>query len=265
MHEPSPRAFESLKTKFSEPGFGNIHLSDTALGGMKPQETRNLNPWTFGWSPPSPNAIQAPAAPPPQLSNANSPAAVSLYSTNGPAGGNEVDQRHLAFQHQSVPLEQPPPRRLGGLIEKVGENSMDSIVGLLEVEEQDASVLPPSSTATAWMDSVLTETSSNTVDMLSLNCNGCEYELLQNLMSNHKLQYFDRLQLIWDKSPGLGEDRRQRRCKMEEEMMKTHALRFYSSSGWEGWERIQKDQRSFLGELITSISSWQPLRKRSPN
>ena len=78
------------------------------------------------------------------------------------------------------------------------------------------------------------------IDLLSLNCEGCEVALLETLLSQNYIESIPEVQLSWhplDTIPNVKE----RRCRIRAELSRTHDLYYSFHFSWESW--VRKDLR----------------------
>jgi FkbM family methyltransferase len=83
-----------------------------------------------------------------------------------------------------------------------------------------------------------TRTKDNMIDMISINCEGCEFEILPALVLNGMLPYFRNLQFA--SHGGLVQDTSCIYCLIEQALEQTHRINFHYRLLWEGW--ILKNQ-----------------------
>jgi FkbM family methyltransferase len=78
-----------------------------------------------------------------------------------------------------------------------------------------------------------TRTINGMIDMLSINCEGCEFEILPALILNNMTQYFRIIQFashtgLVSKSPCIY-------CQIEQALERTHQTFYHYTMLWEGW------------------------------
>ncbi|XP_060567060.1 uncharacterized protein LOC132725888 [Ruditapes philippinarum] len=79
------------------------------------------------------------------------------------------------------------------------------------------------------------------VDLLSMDCEGCELDVLENLLETGMVKYFKNIQLeihtlayfIIDR-----EDYLRRYCTLQEHMRRTHRLTYQYKHMWENWRLL---------------------------
>lgn len=71
-------------------------------------------------------------------------------------------------------------------------------------------------------------------DVLSVNCEGCEYAVMKRVVDQGWLGKIKYIQLSWH-TPADIEDHVARRCKIEEALLQSYERVYYSFSGWVGW------------------------------
>lgn len=99
-------------------------------------------------------------------------------------------------------------------------------------------------------------------DVVSMNCEGCEYAVLERLLSTDWVAQVAFLQVSWHKTAGVP-DRKARHCEIEHRLHETHDLVWFDFSfGWQGWAKRQsfemRDDRRVLateGEHVSVPSS----------
>jgi FkbM family methyltransferase len=70
------------------------------------------------------------------------------------------------------------------------------------------------------------------VDLLSINCEGCEYDVLTYIVNS---QYATRMKHILIQFHRLGHNWHQQRCCLQQSLSKTHFQYFSYPNIWEGW------------------------------
>jgi len=76
-------------------------------------------------------------------------------------------------------------------------------------------------------------------DLLSMNCEGCEYKVMQRMGEKGWLAKVPFVQLSWHPA-GDVKDRVKKRCGVEKLLWQTHTRAFKSDFGWVGWELAQR-------------------------
>jgi FkbM family methyltransferase len=71
-------------------------------------------------------------------------------------------------------------------------------------------------------------------DLLNMNCEGCEYAVMERLREKGWLEKLRFIQLSWHLASDV-EDRVAKRCKVEDQLWQTHQRTFKSGYGWVGW------------------------------
>jgi len=74
-------------------------------------------------------------------------------------------------------------------------------------------------------------------DLLSMNCEGCEYAVMQRMAETKWLAKVSNVQLSWHVA-GDVQDRVAKRCSVEKLLWQSHARVFQSDFGWVGWQRL---------------------------
>lgn len=75
-------------------------------------------------------------------------------------------------------------------------------------------------------------------DMVNMNCEGCEYAVMNRLLEKGWLEKLPFIQLSWHLA-GDVEDRVGKRCNVEKRLWQTHARTFRAGYGWIGWQKSQ--------------------------
>jgi FkbM family methyltransferase len=78
-----------------------------------------------------------------------------------------------------------------------------------------------------------TRTKNGMVDMISINCEGCEFEILPALILNNMIQYFRIIQFATH--IGLVSESSCIYCQIEQALERTHQTLYHYSKLWEGW------------------------------
>jgi len=78
---------------------------------------------------------------------------------------------------------------------------------------------------------------STTIDLLHVNCEGCEWEMFENLLETGVMQSIKSMQFSSHYfSPDQVPNLLARYCKIREELRKTHTMVYGQSFGWERWD-----------------------------
>ncbi|CAF1222171.1 unnamed protein product [Didymodactylos carnosus] len=78
-----------------------------------------------------------------------------------------------------------------------------------------------------------TRTKDGMIDMLSVNCEGCEFEVLPSLINNNLIKYFRNIQFATH--VGFLRDTSCIYCQIEQSLEITHRTRYHYKLVWEGW------------------------------
>lgn len=78
-----------------------------------------------------------------------------------------------------------------------------------------------------------TRTNHGIIDMISINCEGCEFEIIPALILNNLTQYFRIIQFA--SHTNLVPDSSCIYCQIEQALQRTHQTLFHYSKLWEGW------------------------------
>ncbi|KAK3083487.1 hypothetical protein FSP39_023846 [Pinctada imbricata] len=78
------------------------------------------------------------------------------------------------------------------------------------------------------------------VDLLSMNCEGCEIEVLEMLIETNMIKYFKNIQFQLHTNLKHLKDVKRRYCQIRERLPRTHKVLYSYPFIWEGWQR--KDQ-----------------------
>jgi FkbM family methyltransferase len=78
-----------------------------------------------------------------------------------------------------------------------------------------------------------TRTKNGMIDMISINCEGCEFEILPALILNNMTQYFRIIQFATH--TGLLAEAPCIYCQIEQGLERTHQTKYHYSMLWEGW------------------------------
>jgi len=76
-------------------------------------------------------------------------------------------------------------------------------------------------------------TKNGMIDMISINCEGCEFEILPALILNNMTQYFRIIQFATH--PIFLSDSSCIYCQIEQALQRTHITLYYYRKLWEGW------------------------------
>ena len=78
-----------------------------------------------------------------------------------------------------------------------------------------------------------TKTKDGMIDMISINCEGCEFEIIPALILNNMLQYFRIIQFA--SHTGLVQQSSCIYCLIEQALARTHESKYHYTMLWEGW------------------------------
>jgi len=78
-----------------------------------------------------------------------------------------------------------------------------------------------------------TRTKTGIIDMISINCEGCEFEIIPALILNNLTQYFRIIQFATHLS--LVSDSSCVYCQIEQALQRTHQILYHYTKLWEGW------------------------------
>ncbi|CAF0826200.1 unnamed protein product [Rotaria sordida] len=78
-----------------------------------------------------------------------------------------------------------------------------------------------------------TRTKNGIIDMISINCEGCEFEILPALILNQMIQYFRIIQFATH--TGLVSESSCIYCQIEQALERTHKILYHYRKLWEGW------------------------------
>lgn len=77
-------------------------------------------------------------------------------------------------------------------------------------------------------------------DVVNINCEGCEYAVMQRIVDRGWLGKIHYIQLSWH-TPADIMDRVAKRCKIEQALLQSYDRTYYTHPGWVGWKlRDQK-------------------------
>jgi FkbM family methyltransferase len=75
------------------------------------------------------------------------------------------------------------------------------------------------------------------IDLLFINCEGCEYEVLSSLVASSHIRKIKRILVQFHLNPGKDEfETVQQRCTIRQELRRTHMNYFTYPFIWEGWD-----------------------------
>ncbi|CAK0807140.1 unnamed protein product [Prorocentrum cordatum] len=96
---------------------------------------------------------------------------------------------------------------------------------------------------------------SRSIDVLSVNCEGCEYAVLERLLAKGWLDLLKVVQVSWHASSQI-QQRVERRCALRAELQRRLRPLYQADFGWEGWSALPRayavDER-FLGETPVAV------------
>ncbi|UJR13418.1 hypothetical protein I4U23_000433 [Adineta vaga] len=78
-----------------------------------------------------------------------------------------------------------------------------------------------------------TRTQNGIIDMLTINCEGCEFEVLPALILNNMIQYFRIIQ--FGSHTTLVSQSTCIYCQIQQALRRTHKIRYHFTMLWEGW------------------------------
>jgi len=90
------------------------------------------------------------------------------------------------------------------------------------------------------VDDILTRVSQrigSPPDVLSINCEGCEYAVMQRLIDKGWLGKIPFIQLSWH-TPNQVNDRVAKRCNIEKALRQSHDRIYSAKYGWTGWKVV---------------------------
>jgi len=85
------------------------------------------------------------------------------------------------------------------------------------------------------MTQVMLETKVTNIDLLNINCEGCEFNILESLVEQNVLPNITHIQVQFH--PGIIKDGSARRCRIREYLIKTHYESYNIEWIWERWTR----------------------------
>mmetsp|Transcript_110469 Transcript_110469/g.236032 ORF Transcript_110469/g.236032 Transcript_110469/m.236032 type:complete len:254 (+) Transcript_110469:52-813(+) len=86
----------------------------------------------------------------------------------------------------------------------------------------------------------ITSTTGRVPDTLNINCEGCEYAVLQRVVDQGWLGKIHFVQVSWHVAADVA-DRVAKRCRIEEAFLNSSYKKvFHTTFGWEGWELVQQ-------------------------
>ena len=72
-------------------------------------------------------------------------------------------------------------------------------------------------------------------EVVNINCEGCEYAVMQRIVEKGWLGKIQYIQLSWH-VPGGFPERVAKRCKIEEALLQKYDRTYSSEAGWVGWK-----------------------------
>eukprot|EP00747_Dinoflagellata_sp_TGD_P130197 gnl/TRDRNA2_/TRDRNA2_174799_c0_seq4.p1 gnl/TRDRNA2_/TRDRNA2_174799_c0~~gnl/TRDRNA2_/TRDRNA2_174799_c0_seq4.p1 ORF type:complete len:302 (-),score=41.77 gnl/TRDRNA2_/TRDRNA2_174799_c0_seq4:473-1378(-) len=84
------------------------------------------------------------------------------------------------------------------------------------------------------LEQVFEATGQEYPDVLSVNCEGCEYSVLKRAKDKGWLQKIPYIQMSWHMSPDIA-NRKSTRCEIEEALRESHEPIWWSDFGWQRW------------------------------
>ena len=102
-----------------------------------------------------------------------------------------------------------------------------------------------------------TRTRNGIIDMISINCEGCEFEILPALILNNMTQYFRIIQ--FGSHTGLLRESSCVYCQIDQALERTHQIKFHYTKLWEGW--IPKNSTR-LGTITKRSFRFTTIRNR---
>jgi len=85
----------------------------------------------------------------------------------------------------------------------------------------------------------------DTPDVVTINCEGCEYDVMQRIVDQGWLGKIEFIQLSWH-MPADVMDRVAKRCKIERALWRHYDRTHFGKSGWVGWtlrKNVKKEER----------------------
>jgi FkbM family methyltransferase len=79
----------------------------------------------------------------------------------------------------------------------------------------------------------------NTVDLLTINCEGCEFDVLETLLSTTLIEKFDNIQFQPHYAATTG-NYTCRYCRLRQFLARTHMIKYEYPHIWESWKRTKK-------------------------
>ena len=78
------------------------------------------------------------------------------------------------------------------------------------------------------------------IDLLTMDCEGCELDILDDLLENNMMQYFKNIQFeSHSHVTRLKRDNwEERYCRMQQYLTRSHRLTFQYKHVWENWRRL---------------------------
>lgn len=75
------------------------------------------------------------------------------------------------------------------------------------------------------------------VDLLTINCEGCEFDVLETILTSNLINYFRHIQYATHSTLESVADPVERYCKIQEKLARTHRLAYQFRFVWETWQR----------------------------
>ncbi|XP_052058790.1 uncharacterized protein LOC127699094 [Mytilus californianus] len=75
------------------------------------------------------------------------------------------------------------------------------------------------------------------LDLLTLNCEGCEFEVIEELLKTNILNYIKNIQFATHSTLKYLKDPKYRYCRIQELLTRTHKLSYQYKFIWESWKR----------------------------
>lgn len=138
-------------------------------------------------------------------------------------------------------------------VHKYGLGASNRIVELLEsevlgqstfgmkgsenVEEEEIIELPIRKTADVIKN--ITSNTPGNIDLLHVNCEGCEWEMLENIIKenlHHQIRIIQFSSHFFPQVEGITS----RYCKIQEKLRESHEMVYGQSWGWERWDKIEE-------------------------
>ncbi|XP_055995386.1 uncharacterized protein LOC125647122 [Ostrea edulis] len=77
----------------------------------------------------------------------------------------------------------------------------------------------------------------NTVDLLTINCEGCEFDVLETLLSTTLIEKFDHIQFQPHHTVSVPGNYICRHCRLRQLLARTHTIEYEYPHIWEAWRR----------------------------